>query len=240
MPLVVHFKKPGDWRDSVNIHYWDTGPAIPQTAWPGVPMTAEGDDWFSHAFETAETASLVFNDGAGRQTGNLRRDQQGWYYRNNQWYDANPERPLAPVITIAPPARTYLTPQQVVLQGSNRTDVIHYTTDGTTPTASSPVYTGPIEIARPTTLMAFGVNSAGDVGGISTFLYTIDPDADLERPSARPLPRASTAAPTKTLSPWCLPSATTGPRRSWPISPRMAQRRRRPRRSTRGATPRAG
>jgi len=66
MPLVVHFKKPGDWRDSVNIHYWDTGPgvnihywdtgpAIPQTAWPGVPMTAEGDDWFSHAFETAET-----------------------------------------------------------------------------------------------------------------------------------------------------------------------------------------
>jgi len=183
MPLVVHFKKPGDWRDSVNIHYWDTGPAIPQTAWPGVPMTAEGDDWFSHAFETAETASLVFNDGAGRQTGNLRRDQQGWYYRNNQWYDANPERPLAPVITIAPPARTYLTSQQVVLQGSNRTDVIYYTTDGTTPTASSPVYTGPIEIVRPTTLMAFGINSAGDVGGISTFLYTIDPDADLERPT---------------------------------------------------------
>lgn len=32
MPLVVHFKKPSDWRASVNIHYWDTTPAIPPTA----------------------------------------------------------------------------------------------------------------------------------------------------------------------------------------------------------------
>ncbi|MBK7543610.1 MAG: chitobiase/beta-hexosaminidase C-terminal domain-containing protein [Candidatus Competibacteraceae bacterium] len=183
MPLVVHFKKPSDWRASVNIHYWDTTPAIPPTAWPGAAMTAEGDDWFSYSFETAETASLVFNDGAGRQTANLRRDQMGWYYRNSQWYDANPERPAVPVITVSPPAQTYLTPQQVVLQGSNRTDVIHYTTDGATPTASSPIYAGPIEIARPTTLMAFGINSAGDVGGISTFRYTIDPNADLERPT---------------------------------------------------------
>ena len=183
MPLVVHFKKPSDWRASVNIHYWDTPPAIPPTAWPGAAMTAEGDDWFSYSFETAETASLVFNDGAGRQTANLRRDQMGWYYRNSQWYDANPERPAVPVITVSPPAQTYLTPQQVVLQGSNRTDVIHYTTDGATPTASSPIYAGPIEIARPTTLMAFGINSAGDVGGISTFRYTIDPNADLERPT---------------------------------------------------------
>ena len=103
-------------------------------------MTAEGADWFSYSFETAETASLVFNDGEGRQTANLRRDQMGWYYRNSQWYDANPERPAVPVITVSPPAQTYLTPQQVVLQGSNRTDVIHYTTDGATPTASSPIY----------------------------------------------------------------------------------------------------
>ena len=99
MPLVVHFKKPSDWRASVNIHYWDTTPAIPPTAWPGAAMTAEGDDWFSYSFETAETASLVFNDGEGRQTANLRRDQMGWYYRNSQWYDANPERPDMPVIT---------------------------------------------------------------------------------------------------------------------------------------------
>ena len=183
MPLIVHFKKPSDWRNTVNIHYWDTTPAVPQTTWPGVAMTAEGNDWFIYTFETAEAASLIFNDGAGRQTGNLRRERLGWFYTNNQWYDESPERPRIPVITAAPPARIYLTPQQVELEGSNRDDVIYYTTDGTTPTASSSVYATPINISQPTTLMAFGVNSAGDVGGISTFRYTIDPNADLERPT---------------------------------------------------------
>ena len=183
MPLVIHFKKPSDWRNTINIHYWDATPAVPQTTWPGVAMTAESNDWFIYTFETAEAASIIFNDGAGRQTGNLRRDRLGWYYLNNTWYDENPERPQIPVITAAPPARIYLTPQQVELEGSNRDDVIYYTTDGTTPTASSSVYAAPIEITQPTTLMAFGVNSAGDVGGIGTFRYTIDPNADLERPT---------------------------------------------------------
>ena len=183
MPLVVHFKRPSDWRDTIDIHYWDTTPPIPQTAWPGVAMTAEANGWFRYEFQTAEAASMVFNDGAGRQTGNLRRERLGWFYTNNQWYDDNLERPRIPVITASPPARIYLTPQQVELEGSNRDDVIYYTTDGAAPTASSPVYTTPIEMTQSTTLMAFGVNSAGDVGGISTFHYTIDPNADLERPT---------------------------------------------------------
>jgi len=157
MPLVVHFKKPSDWRNTINIHYWDATPSVPQTTWPGVAMTAESNDWFIYTFETAEAASIIFNDGAGRQTGNLRRDRLGWYYLNNTWYDENPERPQVPVITAAPPARIYLTPQQVVLQGSNRDDVIYYTTDGTTPTSSSAVYAAPIGITQPTTLMAFGL-----------------------------------------------------------------------------------
>ena len=183
MPLIVHFKKPSDWRNTVNIHYWDTTPAIPPTTWPGVPMTAESNDWLIYTFETAEATNIVFNDGTGRQSGNLRREQLGWYYLNNAWYGENPERPLVPVITAAPPARIYLTSQQVTLRGSNSDDVIHYTTDGATPTRASPVYAAPIDITQPTTLMAFGVNSAGDVGGISTFRYTIDPNADLERPT---------------------------------------------------------
>lgn len=183
MPLIIHFKKPSDWRNTVNIHYWDTTPVVPATAWPGVAMTAESNDWFRYEFQTAETASIVFNDGTGRQTGNLQRERQGWFYTNNQWYDESPERPRIPVITATPPARIYLTPQQVELEGSNRDDVIYYTTDGVTPTTSSSVYAAPIEITQPTTLMSFGVNSAGDVGGIGTFRYTIDPNADLERPT---------------------------------------------------------
>ena len=183
MPLVVHFKRPSDWRDTINIHYWDTAPPVLQTAWPGIVMTADGNDWFRYEFQTAEIASMVFNDGAGRQTGNLQRERLGWFYTNNQWYDENPERPRIPVIVASPPAQIYLTSQQIELEGSNRDDVIYYTTDGTIPTIASSVYTAPIGMNQSTTLMAFGVNSAGDRGGISTFVYTIDPNADLERPT---------------------------------------------------------
>lgn len=183
MPLVVHFKQPSDWRNTVNIHYWDTTPSVPQTNWPGVAMTAGANGWFRYEFQTAEAASLVFNDGAGRQTGNLRRERLGWFYTNNQWYDENPERPAVPVIRANPRARIYTAAQSVTLESSNGDDAIYYTTDGGTPTPASPRYTGPITVAETTTLMAFGVNSAGEAGQVRSFVYTIDPNADLERPT---------------------------------------------------------
>ncbi len=129
MPLVVRFKRPTDWQTTINIHYWDASPADPQTTWPGIAMTAEANDWFAYAFPTATVASIVFNDGAGRQTGNLRRDADGWFYTNNTWYALNPERPQIPVIRATPRARLYDRPQTVMLESSNDADVIWYTTD---------------------------------------------------------------------------------------------------------------
>ena len=165
MPLVVHFKRPSGWRAPVNIHFWDTTPAEPPTIWPGVAMTAETNDWFVYQFATAEAASIVFNDGAGRQTGNLRRDRLGWFYTNNTWYDANPERPAIPVIRANPRARTYTTPQTVTLESSNDYDVIYYTMDGvsdptppspdgTFPNASTVRYTGPVTVSQSLTIRA--------------------------------------------------------------------------------------
>ncbi len=88
--LVVYFKKPHDWAENVHIHFWDTVPSTGGTSWPGVAMTAEADGWFVYRLSGVSAASLVFNDGAGRQTGDLRRDGTGWY-KAGQWYDANPE-----------------------------------------------------------------------------------------------------------------------------------------------------
>jgi Starch-binding module 26/Chitobiase/beta-hexosaminidase C-terminal domain len=133
MPLVVHFKRPAGWQGTANIHYWDTSPADPATTWPGVAMTAEANDWYVYQFPTAEAASIVFNDGAGRQTGNLRRESAGWFYTNNTWYSLNPERPAIPVIRATPPARLYDRPQTVMLESENDDDVIWYTIDGAEP-----------------------------------------------------------------------------------------------------------
>jgi glycosidase len=180
--LVVHFKRPDGWQPAITIHYWDTAPTAAATNWPGVAMTAEANAWYRFAFTGIEAASIVFTDGAGRQTGNLRRTAPGWFFTNNAWYDENPERPQVPVVRATPRARLYNTPQTVRLEGSNDDDTIFYSVDGTPPTAASPRYTGPFEVAATTLVSALGVNSAGEAGQVRTFLYTIDPDADLERP----------------------------------------------------------
>jgi glycosidase len=190
MPLVVHFKRPAGWQATINIHYWETTPADPATTWPGIAMTAEANDWFVYQFPTAEAASIVFNDGAGRQTDNLRRETDGWFYTNNTWYALNPERPAIPVIRATPHARLYDRPQAVTLESENDDDAIWYTTDGSEPwdrTAGGPTptavrYQAPFTVAQTTTITTVGVNSAGEVGQTRTFLYTIDPDADLQRP----------------------------------------------------------
>jgi hypothetical protein len=159
MPLIIHARPPAGWAAGLNIHYWDTSPAEPATIWPGLAMTDDGNGWFSHAFATAEAASLIFNDGAGRQTGNLRRDRSGWYDgATGQWSDENPDRPRIPVIRATPHARIYTAPQQVTLESTNPDDAIHYTLDGSMPTAASARYIAPLLIAASTVLSAVGID----------------------------------------------------------------------------------
>ncbi|MGA9549245.1 MAG: alpha-amylase family glycosyl hydrolase, partial [Rhodomicrobium sp.] len=89
--LIVHFRRPTGWADTVHIHYWNTRPEDQRTQWPGAAMLAEGGGWFIRHFAGVEAASLVFTDGAGRQTGDLWRDREGWY-RDGRWYDSHPDQ----------------------------------------------------------------------------------------------------------------------------------------------------
>jgi HSP20 family molecular chaperone IbpA len=100
--LVVHFKRPLDWRNTINIHYWNVTPTAEATTWPGVAMTDTGNDWFVYSFKEIKGANMVFNDDAGKQTGDLRRDNSGWYYYDNQWDDENPEKPKIQKTTTQP------------------------------------------------------------------------------------------------------------------------------------------
>ncbi len=202
MPLVVHFKRPADWAAGVRIHYWDTQPAEPATQWPGLPRTAEANDWFTYSFPSATAASIVFTDGAGRQTGNQRRDADGWYFTNNTWYAENPELPAIPVIRADPRGALYDQPQSVRLESSNGDDVIWYTTDGSEPwdrsagaaSATAVRYQQPFTVAATATVHAVGINSAGEAGQTRSFAYTIDPNADLQRPDITASHRSGTYA----------------------------------------------
>jgi len=95
MPTIdIHFRRPADWAEPVLIHYWDRQPRGGGTDWPGVPMTPhpEHPGWYVHSFPDTTRVRLVFNDGAGRQSGDLARERDGWYSFDAHWQDG----PAAP------------------------------------------------------------------------------------------------------------------------------------------------
>src|SRR5690606_11046579 len=95
----------------------------------------------------------------------------------------------APVtVSASPRGGTYGSAQTVTLTctpGSGVTcGAIHHTTDGSTPTASSPPYSGPITVSTDTTLRFFALDNLGRASAVVTETYVID-----------------TTAPTTTASP---------------------------------------
>jgi Chitobiase/beta-hexosaminidase C-terminal domain/Bacterial Ig-like domain len=80
----------------------------------------------------------------------------------------------SPVVTASPQGGTYNTSQSVTLTSSQPDTDIFYTTDGSSPSTASTLYTGPIPITTTTILKFFGENAAGNIGPIVTEIYTID------------------------------------------------------------------
>ncbi len=80
-----------------------------------------------------------------------------------------------PPPTFSIPTGTYSTLQSVTINASDGNEFIYYTTDGTMPTASSPVYVNPITIAATTTLNAIAIDVGFDQSSVSSATYTISP-----------------------------------------------------------------
>ncbi len=79
--------------------------------------------------------------------------------------------PAAP--TTSPAPGTYGTTQSVTLADSTSGATIHYTTNGSTPTVNSPVYSGAIQVAATTTIEAVAISSSGSVSAITAATYFI-------------------------------------------------------------------
>ncbi|KOA20283.1 esterase PHB depolymerase [Clostridium homopropionicum DSM 5847] len=84
---------------------------------------------------------------------------------------APPVDTTAPVTTASPAGGTYTSAQSVTLT-PNESATTYYTLDGTTPTTSSTVYTGAINISANTTLKFFSVDTAGNTEAVKTESYT--------------------------------------------------------------------
>jgi predicted outer membrane repeat protein len=80
---------------------------------------------------------------------------------------------IIPTASATPAGGFYNTTQSVTLT-MNEPGTIYYTTDGTNPTNTSTIYTGPINISANTTLNYLAIDPAGNTSPIYTQTYTID------------------------------------------------------------------
>ncbi len=117
--------------------------------------------------------------GFGALTSNSRRD----YGPSSRYYvvgfrlvlpaDQTPvEKAAAPVIT--PSGGTYTAAQSVTITTATSGADIHYTTDGSTPTAASVKYSGAISVSSSLTLKAIAVKSGMTDSDVSSAVYTIN------------------------------------------------------------------
>jgi hypothetical protein len=68
---------------------------------------------------------------------------------------------------------TYYAPPKVTIEEGTKCAVVYYTTNGTTPTTSSSVYTGPITISTTTTMQAMAECPGGSPSTVYSATYTL-------------------------------------------------------------------
>jgi hypothetical protein len=103
--------------------------------------------------------------------------QPVWVVADQEWYYwSGTLDTTAPTVTVSPAAGTYNANQSVTLT-ANETATIYYTLDGSTPTTSSTVYSGPISIAATTTIKYIAMDTAGNSSAVQSISYTIDTTA---------------------------------------------------------------
>jgi hypothetical protein len=78
-----------------------------------------------------------------------------------------------PPITFAPAAGTYATPQTVTLTDADTNAKIYYTTDGSVASATSTLYTAPIQVSASETINAVAIDPAMQNSNIGTAAYVI-------------------------------------------------------------------
>jgi hypothetical protein len=84
-------------------------------------------------------------------------------------------QPVTATPTFSPLGGTYATAQSVTLNDSTSGAVIYYTTDGTTPTTSSTVYSSAIHVTASETIQAIAVAPGAQPSSIASAAYVIQP-----------------------------------------------------------------
>jgi hypothetical protein len=88
--------------------------------------------------------------------------------------------------TFSPPGGTYSSAQTVTISSATSGATIRYTVDGSTPTASSALYSGPISVPNSRTVNAIALKSGSTTSPVSSASYTIGTQAGCPTQSDTP------------------------------------------------------
>jgi hypothetical protein len=127
---------------------------------------------------SSTTDSITLSVGAGAVTGTWPVEviaTGGGHTHSTQILVAATPPTAAPTFT--PVAGTYLATQSVTLTDSTPGAVIYYTTNGTTPTTASTLYTAGISVAATETIEAIAVAPGYVTSSVSSAKYVITPPA---------------------------------------------------------------
>ncbi|HEX4320597.1 MAG TPA: chitobiase/beta-hexosaminidase C-terminal domain-containing protein [Acidobacteriaceae bacterium] len=105
-----------------------------------------------------------------------------------------------PTPTLFPGAGTYTAPQTVTMSDATPGATIYYTTNGTAPTTSSSVYSGPIAVSASETILAIAIKTNSTNSAVATAVYTINIPTTLPKPTLSPAAGTYTTTQMVTIS----------------------------------------
>ena len=187
-PAPVFNPAPGTYNPPLSVTLSDTnsGAAIYYTTNGSIPTT--GSSLYTGAISLSANATIQAIAVASGYTNSAVASAA---------YTIN--LPTAAAPTFSPVAGTYTSAQSVALSDATSGAVIYYTTNGSTPTTTSTVYSTPIPVSSTTTIQAIAVASGYNNSAVASGTFTINLPAAAS-PTFSPVPGTYTSAQSVALS----------------------------------------
>jgi alpha-amylase len=183
--IDIYFENTGNWTQP-KVYCWSPTPSTYTgcSAYPGNNMTkvASCGNWWKYTFTGVTATNLIFNDGGTtNKSVDLNRTGAGVYnysWTTKAWVTGAPNcTPInqKPVVNINTTDQTFAASISISMTATDditTSPTIRYTLDGSTPTATSTLYSIPFNLTATTTVKAIAIDGSGLLSDVKTGVFT--------------------------------------------------------------------